>query len=111
MDKRGAKIKVAIIDASRPNPFERRFRSVAAGLTAVAAPRGTLVMMSALPDTVVDADQSVFVTKLLAELKKTPDSTIEQTFSRARSDVSRETKGQQVPWFPCSLGEDLAIGS
>jgi uncharacterized caspase-like protein len=35
MNSRGARVKVAILDASRRNPFERRFRSVAAGLAPV----------------------------------------------------------------------------
>ena len=67
-------------------------------------------MMSALPDAVVDTTQPVFMTKLLAELK-TPDATIDQTFNRTRVDVSRETKGQQVPWLSSSLDEDVTLGS
>src|ERR1700754_3289629 len=38
MHRRGASVKIAIIDASRRNPFERRFRSSAAGLVAMSAP-------------------------------------------------------------------------
>src|SRR5215469_7128896 len=110
MANRGARVKIAIIDGSRRNPFERRFRGPAAGLAAVAAPRGTVIMMSAPPDAVIDTSQPVFMTKLLAELK-TPDSTIEQAFNRTRVDVSRETKSQQVPWFSSSLDEDVALGS
>ena len=110
MTNRGAEVKVAIIDGSRRNPFERRFRSAAAGLAAVAAPRGTVVMMSAPPDAVVDTTEPVFMTKLLTELKA-PDATIEQTFNRTRVAVSRETKGQQVPWFSSSLDQDVTLGS
>src|SRR5664279_3132901 len=44
---RGAGVKLALIDASRRNPFERRFRSFSAGLAPVVAPNGTLVMYSA----------------------------------------------------------------
>jgi hypothetical protein len=32
MHRKGAKVKIVIIDAARRNPFERRFRNVAAGL-------------------------------------------------------------------------------
>src|SRR6202049_3641989 len=35
---RGAGVKIALIDASRRNPFERRFRSFSAGLAPVIAP-------------------------------------------------------------------------
>ncbi len=43
----GGGVKIALIDASRRNPFERRFRSFSAGLAPVIAPNGTLVMYSA----------------------------------------------------------------
>jgi uncharacterized caspase-like protein/Flp pilus assembly protein TadD len=108
---RGAQVKIAIIDASRRNPFERRFRSVAAGLAAITTPRGTVAMTSATPDTVVsDSSPPVFMTELIAELKVS-EATIEQVFNRTRMDISRETKEQQVPWFSSSLEEDIAFGS
>ena len=47
INSRGAGVKIALIDASRRNPFERRFRSFSAGLAPVIAPNGTLVMYSA----------------------------------------------------------------
>ena len=37
INSRGAGVKIALIDASRRNPFERRFRSFSAGLTPVIA--------------------------------------------------------------------------
>lgn len=109
LTRRGAKVKVAIIDASRRNPFERRFRSVSAGLAAITATRGAVVMTSAPPDTVVDTNPPVFVSQLVSELK-TSDSTIEQTLNRTRMDVSRQTNGQQVPWFSSSLDTDVPLG-
>jgi uncharacterized caspase-like protein len=106
---RGARIKVAIVDASRRNPFERRFRSVSAGLAAVTAVRGTVVMTSASPDTVVETNPPVFMPLLLAALKSS-DLTIQQTFNQTRMDVSRQTSGQQVPWFSSSLDADVPLG-
>ena len=44
MKRRGAKVKIVIIDAARRNPFERRFRTTAAGLHAIDTPEGTLAM-------------------------------------------------------------------
>src|SRR6202790_3786148 len=38
INNRGAGVKIALIDASRRNPFERRFRSFSAGLAPVIAP-------------------------------------------------------------------------
>src|SRR5262245_46181154 len=53
MNVRGAGVKIAIVDASRRNPFERRFRSAAAGLAPVSAPTNTAVMYAAAPGAVV----------------------------------------------------------
>ena len=52
MNKRGANVKIAIVDAARRNPFERRFRKAGAeGLPPVSAPLGTLVLYSATAGT------------------------------------------------------------
>jgi hypothetical protein len=111
MTSRGARAKIAIVDASRRNPFERRFRSVSAGLAAVAVPRGAAVMTSAPPDTVIgDDNSSIFMVSLVKELT-VPDATVEQIFNRTRIDVSRATKQQQLPWLSSSLEEDLPLGS
>jgi hypothetical protein len=111
MSSRGARAKIAIVDASRRNPFERRFRSASAGLAAVAVPRGAAVMTSAPPDSVIgDDNSSVFMTSLLKELA-VPDATVEQIFNRTQMDVSRATKQQQVPWLSSSLEDDVPIGS
>src|SRR5579864_4489168 len=64
LNTRGAGVKIALIDASRRNPFERRFRSFSAGLTPVIAPNGTLVMYSAAVASVISdngGDHSMFV--------------------------------------------------
>ena len=47
MNGQGAAVKLAIIDASRRNPYERRFRSVAAGLAPINVPKDGLVIYSA----------------------------------------------------------------
>ena len=109
LTRRGARVKVAVVDASRRNPFEPRFRSVSAGLAAIKAARGTVVMTSAPPDTVVQTNSPAFMPQLLAELKAS-DATIEQTFNRTRMDVSRQTDGQQVPWVSASLDADVPLG-
>ena len=53
MNSKGARVKIAILDASRRNPFERRFRSVPAGLAPVVTPKNTAVMYAAAPSVVV----------------------------------------------------------
>jgi len=54
MNTRGALVKIALIDASRRNPFERRFRSYSAGLAPVIAPANSLVMYSASLGSVIN---------------------------------------------------------
>src|SRR5205814_7561071 len=89
----------------------RRFRSFSAGLSPITAPKGTLVMCSATPGTVIDeANAGVFVAELLKELR-VAGLGAEEVFNRTRIDVSRASKGQQVPWFSSSLGEEFAFGA
>src|SRR5262245_59911236 len=63
MNSRGARVKIAILDASRRNPFERRFRPVAAGLAPVAVPTATVAMSAAAPGAVTrERDRHVIAT-------------------------------------------------
>ncbi len=108
MNSKGARVKIAIIDASRRNPFERRFRSVPAGLAPVIAPNNTAVMYAAAPSMVVrDSDRSLFVTELLKEIRS--PGKIEEVFNRTLFSVSRASRGEQAPWFSSSLVEDFAF--
>src|ERR1700694_3577293 len=68
INSRGAGVKIALIDGSRRNPFERRFRSFSAGLAPVIAPNGTLVMYSAALSSVISdngSDRSMFGQELV----------------------------------------------
>jgi hypothetical protein len=112
LNSRGAAVKIAILDASRRNPFERRFRPVSAGLAPVIGPTGTLVMYSAAPSTVVDdssSSKSVFVGELLKEIRVSGLAG-EEVFNRTRMDVSRASGGAQVPWFSSSLVTEFSFG-
>src|SRR3954471_6061887 len=111
LNTRGAGVKIALIDASRRNPFERRFRSFSAGLTPVIAPNGTLVMYSAaLASVVSDAggEHSLFVQELLKEIR-VPDLMSEETLNRTKMGVTRASRGEQVPWISSSLAEDFSF--
>lgn len=111
INSRGAGVKIALLDASRRNPFERRFRSFSAGLAPVIAPSGTLVMYSAALSSVVGdsgAERSLFVGELLKEIR-VPDLTAEETLNRTRVGVTRASRGEQVPWISSSLAEDFAF--
>jgi Tfp pilus assembly protein PilF len=109
INNRGADVKIALLDASRRNPFERRFRSFSAGLAPVIAPSGTLVMYSAALSSVVsDAStgHSLFVNELLKEIR-VPDLTAEETLNRTRVGVTRASRAEQVPWISSSLADDF----
>ena len=109
INSRGAGVKIALLDASRRNPFERRFRSFSAGLAPVIAPSGTLVMYSAALSSVVSdtgTDHSLFVSELLKEIR-VPDLTAEETLKRTRIGVTRASRSEQVPWISSSLADDF----
>jgi uncharacterized caspase-like protein len=110
MNSKGARVKIAILDASRRNPFERRFRAVASGLAPVSVPKGTVVMYAAAPGAVVrDGDRQVFVSELIKEIRGS--GRIEEAFNRTLIGVSRESKGEQVPWFSSSLVEEFSFAT
>ena len=111
INSRGAGVKIALIDASRRNPYERRFRSFSAGLAPVIAPNGTLVMYSAALSSVISdngGDHSLFVQELLKEIR-VPDLMAEETLNRTRVGVTRASRSEQVPWISSSLAEDFSF--
>jgi hypothetical protein len=111
INNRGAGVKIALLDASRRNPYERRFRSFSAGLAPVIAPNGTLVMYSAALSSVMSdngGDRSLFVQELLKEIR-VPDLMAEETLNRTRVGVTRASRSEQVPWISSSLAEDFSF--
>jgi lipoprotein NlpI len=111
INSRGAGVKIALIDASRRNPFERRFRSFSAGLAPVIAPNGTLVMYSAALSSVISdngGDHGLFVQELLKEIRA-PGLTADETLNRTRVGVTRASRSEQVPWISSSLAEDFSF--
>jgi uncharacterized caspase-like protein len=50
----GARAEIAIVDASRRNPYERRFRSYSHGLAPIEQVTNTIVVTSTSPEQVVD---------------------------------------------------------
>jgi uncharacterized caspase-like protein len=110
MNSKGARVKIAILDASRRNPFERRFRPVAGGLAPVSMPKGTVVMYAAAPGAVIrDSDRQVFVSELIKEIRGS--GKIEEAFNRTLIGVSRASQGEQVPWFSSSLVEEFSFAT
>jgi formylglycine-generating enzyme required for sulfatase activity len=113
MQRKGARIKIVIIDASRRNPAERRFRPSAAGIAALEAPQNTLVIYSAAPGTVINdgtGDNSLFVGELIKQMR-VPNLTAEEVFNHTRIAVSRASNNEQIPWVASSLIEDFSFGA
>jgi hypothetical protein len=105
MHERGANVKLAVLDASRRNPFERRFRAYSAGLAAIDAPQGTLLMSAAAPGKVAydgPGDNSLLISELLKEIVL-PGQSAEAVFNHTRLGVSRASNGEQVPSVSSSM--------
>lgn len=109
MKQRGAHAKLVVVDASRRNPYERRFRSYSHGLAPINAPDNALVLSSATPGKVVDdaeGKNSLLVTELLNNLAS-PTAGAEAIFSKTRLAVSQASNGRQVPSVSSSLLDDV----
>jgi uncharacterized caspase-like protein len=109
--EQGARAKLVVIDASRRNPYERRFRSYSHGLAPITAPANALILSSATPGQVLDdpKDQanSVLVSELLNQLGKSPSA--EAVFNKTRNAIARSSDGEQVPSVSSSLVEDIRL--
>src|SRR4051812_34755582 len=111
LGQRGARVKIAIVDASRRNPYERRFRAFFAGLATIDPPDGTLAIYAAAPGKVSSdgtSDTSLFMQELLKEIR-TPDNNAEEAFNHVRLGVSRASNREQIPWVVSSLSEDFSF--
>jgi uncharacterized caspase-like protein len=113
MKSQGARAKLVVLDASRRNPYERRFRAFSHGLAPVNAPANALILSSATPGKVVDdsmGQNSVLIAELLNNLDGT-SAGAEAVFNKTRVAISRASEGQQVPSVSSSLLEDVRFGA
>jgi uncharacterized caspase-like protein len=111
MKEQGAKAKLVVVDASRRNPYERRFRSYSHGLAPISAPENALILTSATPGKVADDSKgqySVLMAELLNNLAAQAGA--ETAFNKTRVAISRASEGEQVPSVSSSLLEDIRIG-
>ena len=112
IQQRGARATLAVLDASRRNPYERRFRSYSHGLAPVNAPNNALVISSNTPGKVADdteGEHSVLVAELLNELNA--HASAEGVFNRTRVAVFRASNGEQMPSVSSSLLKDVHLGT
>jgi uncharacterized caspase-like protein len=111
MKEQGAKAKLVVVDASRRNPYERRFRSYSHGLAPISATDNALILSSASPGKVVDdgkGEHSVLVSEFLNNLNT--QGSAESVFNKTRVAISRASEGDQVPSVSSSLLEDIHFG-
>jgi uncharacterized caspase-like protein len=112
MKEQGACAKLVVLDASRRNPYERRFRTFSHGLAPINAPDNALILSSATPGKVADdsrGQHSVLVTELLNNLSA--QAAAETVFNKTRVAISRASDGEQVPSVSSSLLEDVRLGA
>jgi uncharacterized caspase-like protein len=113
MKAQGARAKLVVIDASRRNPYERRFRAFSHGLAPISAPDNALILTSAMPGKVADDSQgahSVLMSELLNNLDA-QSADVETVFNRTRVAISRASDGAQIPQVSSSLSEDVRFGA
>jgi uncharacterized caspase-like protein len=113
----GACAKLVVLDASRRNPYERRFRTFSHGLAPIVVPDNALILTSATPGAVADDStgaNSVLVTELLTHIN-TPRAeqarAAEAIFNQTRIAISRASDGAQVPSVSSSLMEDVSFNA
>lgn len=113
VSEKGARAKLVVVDASRRNPYERRFRAYSHGLAPITAPDNALILTSATPGKVADDSKgthSVLMTELLKELNPQLAG-VESAFNKSRIAISRATAGEQVPSVSSSLLEDVGFAA
>jgi len=111
INEQGACAKLVVLDASRRNPYERRFRAFSHGLAPINAPDNALILTSATPGKVADDSQSansVLIAELLNNLNA--QGAAETVFNKTRVAISRASDGEQVPSVSSSLLEDVRFG-
>ena len=112
MKSQGARAKIVVLDASRRNPFERRFRAYSHGLAPIAAPDNALILTSATPGKVAEDTRgrhSALVGELLTQLARGDGA--EAMFIKTRMAISKTSEGEQVPAVSSSLLEDIRFAA
>jgi len=107
---------VVIIDACRLHPIftsgTRKMWALKRGLSALSAPRGTVVAFSTRPGEVArdgEGPTSVYTRHLTLGLRQAPALPVEAFFKRVRAGVVAETQNKQVPWESSDLYGELCF--
>ena len=106
----GARVRLVVIEASRRNPYERRFRTYSHGLAPIQTSENTLILSSAAPGQIVeDPDElhSQLMTALLTQMDSSKG--IEEVFNDTRNAVVAATQGKQIPAVSSTLTESVNL--
>src|ERR1700736_4870414 len=103
----GARVRLVVIEASRRNPYERRFRTYSHGLAPLQTRENTLILSSAAPGQVLEDSvepHSQLITAFLMQMNSS--NGIEEVFKNTRNAV---TQGQQIPAVSSALTENVNL--
>src|SRR5579872_666527 len=113
----GACAKLVVLDASRRNPYERRFRGFSRGLAPVSLPDNALLLTSASPGKIADDStnpNSMLVSELLSHIDGRPADqarAAEAIFNQPRIAIARASDGAQVPLVSSTLLEEISFNA
>lgn len=108
--KRRAGIRVSILDASRRNPFERRFRSFSQGLAPATGQAGTLTLYATAAGAVLNegsGPRSPFVTELIQQIGTDQDA--DRAFAATRDALAKRGRPGQEPALSVNLDETFSF--
>jgi len=106
----GARVRLGIIEASRRNPYERRFRTYSHGLAPIQLSENALILSSAAPGQVVEEPDELHSQLMTALLMQMDSSNgIEEVFNNTRKAVVAATQGQQTPAVSSTLTESVNL--
>jgi uncharacterized caspase-like protein len=102
---------VVILDACRPNAFQRLSGAHGLGLAPVQPAPGTLYAFATQPGQIAfdgDGKHSYYTEALLAALAP-PGRTLEQALDHVRTAVETATVEQQTPWYSSALTQPVVL--
>ncbi|MGY0574657.1 caspase family protein [Bradyrhizobium sp. RDM12] len=106
----GARVRLVVIEASRRNPYERRFRTYSHGLAPIQTSENALILSSAAPGQVVEDPDELHSQLMTALLKRIESSKgVEEVFNNTRNAVVAATQGQQIPAVSSTLTESVKL--
>ena len=102
---------IIILDACRDDPFGRKYRPEAKGLSQFDAPVGSLLAYATSPGKVASdgsGKNGLYTENLVRELA-TPNVRLEDALKRVRLNVRLASDGEQIPWETTSLESDVFL--